>query len=201
MAEGAKLAAGIDWDSVRERMAAALRRTQDALDPPRGRADRILKARARALAAPPAGSETAEAAIDVIPFGLAGTTYLIESRYVCEALRTPPIAPVPRTAEFLRGVTNIRGELVPVFDLSAYFGLAAAAPAAPGLAVLGREQAEFAILVDWIEPATALARDDLLTAEAAAPGDRKHLLGLTRDGRPLLDGDALLGEPALFLND
>lgn len=192
-------AGAIDWNEVRERMDIAMRRTEEVLAPPSSRTDRILRERARAMAKPPAQPDDSERTLHVIPFGIAGEPHLIESRFVFEVLRGAAIAPLPRTPEFLLGVTNIRGELIPVFDLALLLG-SPATPLLPSsaLAILGQEKGELAMIVDWVEPVTALSRASVLV-EQAAMADRNLIQGITTEGRPLLDGEALLADPRLFL--
>lgn len=42
--------------------------------------------------------------------------------HISEVLPYPAITPVPRTKPWVRGVTNMRGEVVPVIDAAHYFG-------------------------------------------------------------------------------
>lgn len=168
-----------------------------ALAPSRGRADRILEERARALAAARPATGEAAARIDVLPLVLRSAPYLIESLYVREVLRAPQVAPVPRAPAFLAGMTNRQGELLAVVDLAVFLGIAAAGDSrASLLAVLGRDSPEFGILVDSIDPVTPIAADAV--REHAGLGE-KPIRGLTDDGRPLLDAAALFTDPALFL--
>lgn len=198
MAKGARAASSTDWASLQMRMETARRRMKAALAPPRGRADRILEARARALAAPPATADEPAATLDVLPLVLQGAPYLIESLYVRAVLPAPQVASVPRAPAFLAGLTNRQGELLPVFDLAVFLGIAAAAEVrAPLLAILGRDNSEFAILVDSTGPVRTIVAD---AVHEHAGLDDKHIRGLTEDGRPLLDAPALFADPALFLN-
>lgn len=62
---------------------------------------------------------------------------LIGERVACEVVPPASIARIPNTAAWLRGVTNLRGSLVPVFDLEVLFG---SAPDAPDNAADARER-------------------------------------------------------------
>lgn len=49
--------------------------------------------------------------------------YAIEILKVQEIIGVMPITPVPRTPDYLLGVINLRGKVIPVIDLRARFGM------------------------------------------------------------------------------
>ncbi len=49
--------------------------------------------------------------------------FAIEVAHVVEVLQLPEIIKVPTTPDFLRGVTNFRGDIIPVIDLRKKFKL------------------------------------------------------------------------------
>ena len=63
------------------------------------------------------------ATVKYLTFELGGETYGIEIFKVNEIIRTTAVTRVPRTPKFLRGVTNLRGKIVPVVDMRLKFGL------------------------------------------------------------------------------
>ena len=58
-------------------------------------------------------------------FQLAGEDYGLEILKVREIIGLLDITPVPRAPEFIRGVINLRGRIIPVVDLRVKFGMAA----------------------------------------------------------------------------
>jgi len=54
-------------------------------------------------------------------FGLAGEEYCIEIRRIREILALPDITPVPDAPEYIRGVMNLRGIIIPLVDLRLKF--------------------------------------------------------------------------------
>ena len=69
----------------------------------------------------------AEAARDgkYLTFSLAGEEYGIGILKVREIIGMMSITPVPQTPEFVKGVINLRGKVIPVIDLRLRFGLEA----------------------------------------------------------------------------
>lgn len=59
----------------------------------------------------------------LVVFELAGESYGIPIHRVREIIRVPTITKVPRTPEFIEGVINLRGGVIPVIDLAKRFGL------------------------------------------------------------------------------
>ncbi len=56
-------------------------------------------------------------------FKLVEEEYAIDITYVREVIRVTRITPIPQMPRFCLGVINIRGNVVPVFDLRIRFGL------------------------------------------------------------------------------
>jgi purine-binding chemotaxis protein CheW len=62
-----------------------------------------------------------------LTFSLAGEEYGIGILKVREIIGMMTVTPVPQTPEFVKGVINLRGKVIPVIDLRLRFGLEAAA--------------------------------------------------------------------------
>lgn len=73
-------------------------------------------------------SEMTEAGIDggkFLSFFLGEEEYAIEILKVQEIIGLMPITPVPKMPDYIRGVLNLRGKIVPVMNLRLRFGLSA----------------------------------------------------------------------------
>ncbi len=68
-------------------------------------------------------TETAIAQNTYLTFTLDKEQYAIEVHKVKEVLEYTTVTRVPRTQDFMRGVINLRGSVVPVVDLRMKFGL------------------------------------------------------------------------------
>ena len=58
-----------------------------------------------------------------LTFSLGGEPFALDVAHVREILEFTNITKVPRTPEFMRGVINLRGSVVPVIDMRLKFGL------------------------------------------------------------------------------
>lgn len=192
----------IDWAEVRRRLEAAGRGLDEALSPTGERARAILAERRRRLAEPaeaPGAGET----IEILTFTLANERYAIETRCVREVARFVEFTAVPGAPAFVLGVTNLRGEIIPVADLGRIFGLDRR-----GLTdlsrniVLGGERAEFGILADEAHEVSMLAADSLRAPPpSVSAGMRTYLKGVTDEALLVLDGSALLADRRMWSPD
>jgi purine-binding chemotaxis protein CheW len=190
----------LNWHEARTRLARAIAATADAqhLSPERARA--VLDERARTLARPPLARPTARL-LEVATFQLAGERCAIETRYIYEIIRWHEPARLPGVPEHLAGLINLRGEIIAVFDLRKLLGIEPKEPTEHArVLVLGGERAELGVLADAAETVLTLSQEEMQPPPASvACGD--HYLGVAPDGLIVLNGQALLADPRLFIED
>jgi len=164
-------------------------------------ADRILEQRARALALPLATDEgLAAGKLEVVRVLLRGVVHAIETRFACEVVPVGHLTQVPGASPLLRGVMNLRGAIVPVFDLAALLGLPGgpAAGARSLAVVLGETAPDLAVQVDDALDVVTLPASALAPAPTGpSSGAETLVLGLAADHTIVLDGAVLLAEPRL----
>lgn len=81
-----------------------------------------IKQAVQTLPAATAGSQDFEEQQQYLTFMLSGETYAISILRIKEIIQYGQLTEVPRMPDFIRGVINLRGAVVPVIDLSARFG-------------------------------------------------------------------------------
>ena len=59
----------------------------------------------------------------IVAFSLGSETYGVDIGSVREIIPSQKIVPVPRAPEFVEGIINLRGRVIPVLDLRKHFGL------------------------------------------------------------------------------
>jgi len=164
-------------------------------------AERILQERARLLAIAPQ-EVTVQETIQVILFTMNNERFGIETKYVREVTQAGTITPIPSAPVFLCGVTNLRGEVLAVVDLFSFFdGKQRSASAELPIVVLGEQHVEFGLRVDEVEQVIQLKTDELLEPTGiASGGGRKFLKGVAGEAVLILDGDAVLADERLFVD-
>lgn len=93
--------------------------------------------------------ETASPGIrKVFSFRLGNERYGVEIGKVSEILRMDSIMPVPNVQDFVAGIVNVRGDIVPVIDLTIKFGLNRKLGRSPAIVLLETEQYKVGLLVE-----------------------------------------------------
>ncbi|MBU8897946.1 chemotaxis protein CheW [Corallococcus sp. M34] len=190
-------ASGIDWEAARAHVERLVRCAEapDALTEDEARAR--LDARARALARPASQPPAPGSLLEVVRFQTAGQAYLLASRFVLEVVREPELVPLPGAPPLLRGLTLLRGEVLPVVELAPLFGRPPTTPRGP-LLVLGTARAELVLRTEDIETVSRVASGDLLPPPARLVEEVGPLVaGTLADGTLMLEGDALLADDRL----
>jgi purine-binding chemotaxis protein CheW len=179
--------ARLDWSEARARLAAAgerLAKTPEALD-------RILRERAARLARPPetAAGESRSDMLVIVRVGV--ERFAIPLSAVTEVVRNPQCAAIPLAPPVVAGVLQVRGEVVPVVQLSRVVSLPDPAPKTALTALLARRGARRAALL--VEAVEDIRPADPNERRAAPPG-KPHVMWMTGDLIPVLDPDRIFPE-------
>jgi purine-binding chemotaxis protein CheW len=124
---------------------------------------------------------------------IAETHYAVAEACVTELERVPPITLVPRLPHWMRGVTNMRGDILSVIDMRSFLGLDAHTPPSARMLVVRLLDEPFAagLLVDAVDRIVAVPAADI-TAPASS---------LTGPLAPFLSGMFLIGERLVAVLD
>lgn len=109
-----------------------------------------------------------------VTFSLAGETFALPVTHVYEILRVSGITRVPHAPAMVRGVTNMRGRVLPVIDLRVRLGLNAAEPSPQSrILVVTSRGRSLGLLVDSVQQVERIQRDtvqppppDVMTAQS-----------------------------------
>jgi purine-binding chemotaxis protein CheW len=93
-------------------------------------------------------------------FRLDGRLYGVAVDRVQEVIRSAAVTPVPLSPAAVRGLINLRGEIVTVLDLRRPLQLPGADPASPTLVVVRDGSAIMTLAVDAIEDVTWTREED-----------------------------------------
>lgn len=193
---------GQDWQKARDRLARTAKALEegDRLSPERARA--VLEERARALARVPPQAPAAADVVEVLVLTLANERYAIETSHLREVLRFQEFTPLPQVPDFCIGITNLRGQILPLFDLRKFFGVAAQeATEHSRIVVLGGERGDMGLLADAVLEVARLRTDEVLEPPGSMAGAaREFVRGVTENALIVLDGGVLLKDPRLVID-
>lgn len=192
-----------DWSHIRERLARAAGALQDSAGASTARNAGIMAARARKLAQPLKNEESGGKQLDVVVLLLGKERIAIEAHYVRAVSLFADVTPIPGTPEFVMGLTNFRGEIVPVFDIRELFnGASRNHDQSSRILFLGRQEPEFGIVADEVLETTRVPAADLRQRPWRREGtEAQNAGGVTRDALNVLDGRTLLDDARFFIGE
>ncbi len=108
-----------------------------------------------------------------VTFEIGDHTFLIPIERVVEFRTWSEPTSVPHTPEYVRGIVNIRGEIVPVYDVGARLGRGLTAPGARHVVVIvrGEEQRSVGLLVDSVTDIVNARPDNMAPMPKIEGGD------------------------------
>jgi twitching motility protein PilI len=137
-----------------------------------------------------------------IALRLAGQLLLVSRAEVREILSIPSgLARVPGAKAWVRGLANVRGQLLPVIDLGQFLGGAEIADTrSTRVVAVNHREIPAGLLVDEVLGFRRFAEDEFVAAASAGSGGyERHLAGVFRRGQeqwPVLNLRSILESPA-----
>ncbi|KLU60369.1 chemotaxis protein CheW [Peptococcaceae bacterium CEB3] len=124
----------------------------------------------------------------LVTFRLGAEEFGMDIMRVQEIIRIPPITRVPKAPPHVEGVTNLRGNVIPIVNLRVRFGLAAAEETdLSRIIVLQVEQKVFGIRVDAVTEVLRLEAAAIEPPPPVAMGlDAQFVRGVGKVGERLL---------------
>ncbi len=189
------------WERIRRRLEASRSALESRFEPSAEEKTEILKDRAVELGRAP--REEAEAQLEIVEFLLAHEKYGIEPRYVREIFRLKTLTPVPCTPPFVRGVTNLRGEVLSVIDLKKFFDLPD-----EGLTdftkviVLRSDAMELGLLADSVIGARSIPLDEIQPPLPTLTDIREeYLRGVTEERLAILNAERIVCDERIVVHE
>ncbi len=135
----------------------------------------------------------------LVVFDLSTEAYGVDIGTVREIIRLQDITRVPRTPEFVEGVINLRGKVIPVVDLRKRFGLPAEVESKENrIVVVDIGAQDIGVIVDAVTEVLRIATESVEPpASVITTADSEYLLGIAKlDSRLiiLLDLEQVLTE-------
>lgn len=135
--------------------------------------------------------------IQLIAFSIGEQAYGVEITTVREIRAWNGATPLPNTRAYVRGVVNLRGTIVPIFDLRARFGAGVTeATKTHVVVVLAVGEKWIGILVDAVSDILTVQKNDIHAVPEGESMDSELLNGIvTHDSRMvgLIDLKAVVG--------
>jgi purine-binding chemotaxis protein CheW len=122
-----------------------------------------------------------------LAFGVGDEMYGLPIEVIEEIIKPLPTTPVPRTAAFVLGIANVRGNVMPVIDLAARLKLRAGERERSARVLVVRSDGErYGVLVDSVHDVRAIAPESLEEAPTTIGGKGDFVAALARVSGQLL---------------
>ncbi|MEM7155160.1 MAG: chemotaxis protein CheW [Myxococcota bacterium] len=117
-----------------------------------------------------------------VAFRVSGENYGLSIDQISEISKTFDTTPVPRTADFVIGIGNVRGRVIPIVDLAKRLRLEAHAKGRESrVLIVHHEDDLYGLVVDEVLYVVTIAPEDLEDAPGAIAGARgEYIRALTR---------------------
>ena len=112
-------------------------------------------------------------------FSIGNELYGIEIRYITEIIGIQPITVVPGMPQYVRGITNLRGKIIPVMDARLRFKKAAREyDDRTCIIVLDTNSISTGLIVDSVSEVIAIAGEDIAPPPDINKGGLKYIKGI-----------------------
>lgn len=117
---------------------------------------------------------------EFVSFFAGGQSFSLSITKVREIRRWSPVTALPNTSKDLLGVMNLRGSVIPIYDLAARMGLPATAESARNVIVVATEQQQtVGLLVEAVSEIVSIDPERIQdTSEIRLESARKFVTGV-----------------------
>ena len=165
-------------------------------------AEGILKKRAQKLAQKISTGKNLLTGITVVEFRIAHEIYALELKRIRIIHPLKKLTFIPGVPDFIRGVINLRGEIISVVDLKVFFDLPDQEfTNLSQVIILTSDEMEFGILAEEVLCVAEISKNDIQPSLPTLTGIRAdYLKGVTGNGIVVLDIERLLTDEKMCIN-
>jgi purine-binding chemotaxis protein CheW len=163
---------------------------------------RLLRERAIELAQPPADAGMPVAESGFMVFTVAGESYGVEVECVRQVCSAADLVGLPCTPPFLAGILNVRGEVVAMVDLKAFFGIPneGMIEAREAILISARDMT-FGLLADSVTGVRSIPVQAIQPVLSTVAGQRSEYLKGIVTGVMVLDVVRIAADRRLIINE
>ena len=137
-----------------------------------------------------------------LTFSLGGEGYGIEIKYVTEIIGIQAITHVPELPDYVRGIINLRGKIIPVIDVRLRFRKEQKEyNDRTCIIVVDVEDVSIGLIVDTVAEVLVIAEQDIVPPPSSSTGfNNRYIKGIGKVGNDvklLLDCEKLLSDENL----
>jgi purine-binding chemotaxis protein CheW len=139
----------------------------------------------------------ADKTVKLVTFVLANEMYGIDIMQSQEIIKMQPMTPIPNSLDFVEGVINLRGKVIPIINLKKRFHLLSSYEGDKGIIIVKLQDTTVGITIDRIAKVIDIPAGNILPPPSVVAGiGREYITGVARADDEkliiLLDIDKLL---------
>jgi purine-binding chemotaxis protein CheW len=157
----------------------------------------ILRARAERIANTQNEAQQGDI-VSVLVIQAGGETYGLPMESLTAVYTGHTIIPVPCVPAFVAGIANIRGEIMPVFDLAVLLKVPSS-ETKRALIVASSKDSSVAFCVEAVGEARTVQLSELQPVPPML--NEAYLDGISADGMAMLNVEAIINDPALIVDE
>jgi purine-binding chemotaxis protein CheW len=131
-------------------------------------------------------------------FSMSNEMYGIEIRHITEIIGVQPITEIPEMPQYVKGVTNLRGKIIPVIDARLRFKKSAREyDGKTCIIIIDIKQISIGLIVDNVSEVLKLDDEDIAPTPSIHKTENKFVKGIGKVGKSvilLLDCQNLLSD-------
>lgn len=132
-------------------------------------------------------NQVASEEIKMLTFSLDNVFYGVNVNQVREVKNFEDATPVPCAPHYVKGVTNLRGEVVPVIDLRKRIGLNPRKENDPSIMIIVQDKHPTGVIVDSVIEVLTLQKKDIETGpETLITGRSDGVIGIAKHDKDLI---------------
>lgn len=123
----------------------------------------------------------------MLTFSLDDVLYGVDVSQVREVKNFEGVTPVPYAPSYVKGVTNLRGEVIPVIDLRRRFGLPEKKDDATNIMIIVQDKHPVGVMVDSVMEVLTLPKKDIEANHDSLIVDKSEsVLGVAKHDKSLI---------------
>jgi purine-binding chemotaxis protein CheW len=132
--------------------------------------------------------KTSREEMQMLTFSLDNVYYGVNVHQVREVKNFEGVTPVPYAPNYVKGVTNLRGEVIPVIDLRKRFGIVEQKQnESAGIMIIVQDKHPIGVMVDSVMEVLTLPKEDIETNPDSLIVDKNEsVLGVAKHDKDLI---------------
>ena len=157
----------------------------------------VLEARARRIAQIVDADQDIDV-IEALAVNIQGEKYALPIDVLTSVYEGVSVVPVPCTPPYVSGIANVRGRIVPVFDLATLLNLAEDTHDETSMLIVASDdRVTLAFRVNDVGDSVAIANSEIGNVQGNT--NNNYLSGVLQDGTALVNVRAILNDPGLVV--